>query len=513
MICRRATDDWQVLLCSEETGTVSEVRYGRKALTHGPGETWCLSRLSGELEIIFKEGKTNVLPLFKEGTPLIFKFHKNWTGDGRRVKNVTKGRFIVIAPAEWTRTGDVPVMPEDCSDPNFLAHFFYREQEIDDPGAFEEYTVTATPGIELQGNRVFDNSEQGELFGGCVPVLMPLSDVVSARIGEENPDGWRGENFDPAQQTLEQVLADRQGWFYLRVYDRQANRLDSCDFRYCSELQEIRVNGTPYTEDNLLVPSKHGHAPARVEFSGNGSTLLHPELRGKHPHATVRPDSVIKVAPHPDGDRVSCTLAAGNSRVEVTIALPRVWWKIDARQERNEKWRDTPVDMSRETFRNLARAGELFRLHLPKYISGIRVGFDAELDREYYLVKRDCGFEAEIPLRDFADYSQIKQRLSSETQLSVQCGEETLPLVRIAANPAPAAVISNLSAHLSKKRLAPRVKRPRGGSRAGKGFSSGELREAGLGRATAVHFHMPFDHRRRSTHAANINILKGLING
>ena len=509
LICRQSANAWsyEVLLLSEEVDSIAEVRHNGELLSQESDGEWHLSQFTGELNITRENGKKFALPLHKKDAPLIFKFRNNWVGNGRRIKNVTMGCSIVIAPVEWTRTGHVPSGPETCTDSRFRAHFFHRDRETNDPGGFQECSVTAEAGFKLTGDRVFDDSDQGELFVGTIPALKVIPDVASARAGEESPNGWTGENFDPAEESsLKQVLANHQGWFYLRVYDGHGTRLDSGDFRYYSDLQEIRVNGTPYTKDALIVPTASGHTPAQVEFAGTSNDLLRPELCGNHPYATVQPNGAIIVAPHPDGDRISCMLATGNSRVNVIVALPRVWWEMSGR------WRDTPLEMTRETFLARARSGERFRLRFPKRLDNVQLGFDKELDRKYRPVKQEDKFEVEIPLRDFADYAQIRQPLNAKALLGARCGEVTLPLVQIAADPAPATAVADSSTHAPRTRLAPWVKRPHGGQRPGKGFSFGELRETGLDKAAATRLAIPVDRRRRSAHTVNINLLRKLAN-
>ena len=501
-----------MLLLSEEANNIAEVRHNGELLNQKSDGTWPLSRFTGKLNIIYEDGTMLTVPLHKENAPLIFKLRNNWTGNGRRTKNVTMGHFIVIAPIEWTRIGHAPSEPEACVDSLFRAHFFFRERETNTPDGFRECSVTAEASFTLTGKQVFDDSDQGELFVGVIPQLKVTSDVASAHAGEESQDGWRSENFDPAaEESLKQVLADRQGWFNLRVYDDHGARLDSGDFRYHSELKEIRVDGNPYTKDTLIVPLAGGHTPAQVEFAGTSDNLLRPELCLKHSYAKVQPDGTIIAAPHPSGDRISCTLTTGGNNVDVVVALPRVWWKINkAGRENTGKWRDTPLKMTRSIFLDRARAGERFRLRFPKRLRNIQLGFDKELNRTYALVKQDDKFEIEIPLRDFADYAQIRQPLNIEAQLSAECGGVPLPLVQISADSAPATAVTGSFSRTPRTHLAPWVKCPHGGRRPGKGFSFGELREAGLDKAPAANFSIPFDQRRRSMHTVNINLLKEL---
>jgi len=72
-------------------------------------------------------------------------------------------------------------------------------------------------------------------------------------------------------------------------------------------------------------------------------------------------------------------------------------------------------------------------LRFPKRIKKVHVGFNGELDREYPFESKHSGVS--IPLKDFGDYSQIDRRLSQDARFNVKCGEATLTLIRISADP------------------------------------------------------------------------------
>lgn len=101
--------------------------------------------------------------------PFIFKLRTNWAGDGRSVPGISCGYFIVIAPTEWNRTGPPPIEPEQCKDKKFNAHYFLKRTNRlnEDIGDFNEYKLPIIgPDIELEGTSLFDDSDEGELFGG-----------------------------------------------------------------------------------------------------------------------------------------------------------------------------------------------------------------------------------------------------------------------------------------------------------------------------------------------------------
>ena len=65
----------------------------------------------------------------------------------------------------------------------------------------------------------------------------------------------------------------------------------------------------------------------------------------------------------------------------------------------------------------------------------------------------------------------------------------------------------------AENRFFPLVRDARGAWRPGRGFSRGELREAGLSPADAPRLHIRFDKRRRNTHPVNVASLEQAKNG
>ena len=360
LICRKAAHQWEVALSADEECNVVEVRHDGEPLVLADG-VCCLPALGGRLSIDFADGLPLGLSLFDGVSPLIFKLRNHWSGDGHRVRGITHGHFIVIAPKAWRRTGQAPVEPEVCVHAEFRAHYFVRHYGSDTygVGGFEECNVElTTAGFELSGATVFDDAEDGDLFIGDVPVLRPASSVVWACIGEEREGGWKGENFKPADRSLADVLQGRQGRFFLRVYDATGKLLDSDEFRYCEDLQAIRVDDAPYTKSTLLVPPATGHLPTEVRFLGSDGATVVPTLTDGATHAAVGPGGIVRVDPHPRGDRVCCALESDAGRVDIIIKLPRIWWRKDAAQGEDEdgSWRDAPLMMTRQEFRSHSSA-------------------------------------------------------------------------------------------------------------------------------------------------------------
>ena len=421
-----------------------EVRHRGEPLSVANGE-YSLPSLSGSLSIEYEDRELDSLPLF-DREPMVFKSRNGWRGDARKVAGISSGHYIVVAPKEWKRTGPAPVAQEGCADADFIAHYFYAKsgESAQDVGGFEGQTVGLTQSrLELTGYRLYDDSKDGEFFVGDAPRLRPAPGVVWARIGEEKVDGW-AENFKPAERTLAEVLDGRQGRFFVRVYNDDAKLMDSGEFRYLRDLREIRLNGEPYTANTLLVPPLAGHSPTEVEFiCVDGATIL-PTLATDELHATTQPDGAVIVAPNPESDLIACTLSSGSSRVDTVIKLPRIWWRMELDCDEFDEWRDTPVVMTRQQFREHAYSGSAVRMRLSPRIASVGVGFDSDMGRKYFSRNTENGTTCFIPLVDFNDYPEIDQHLNEDALLNIECDEAAGTFIRVSADPVPA-IISFIS--------------------------------------------------------------------
>ena len=439
LICRNTlgSSQWEVVLSTDNESKVKEVRQDGELLDLVNGECR-LSSMAGYLSIIFEDRKSEEISLYND-SPLIFKMPNEWEGDGRRVGGISSGHFIVLAPKEWKRTGSAPIEPEECTDVDYMAHFFYVERGKSAPntGGFDGCALAMTKiGFELRGERVFDNANEGELYVGVPPELKPSSGVTWARVGEEREGGWKGENFKPRERSLKDVLKGRQGRFFVRVYDDEGLR-DSGQFRYLRGLREIRVDGEPYTPNTILLPSSAGYSTAEVHFVCTAAAPIHPIVERAGPHWSITEERTIEVEPHPQGDIISCALRSGECRVDSVIRLPRIWWRLERDHRRAKEWGSVPLAMKPHEFRNQARAHALIRLKLPPAVSSVRVGFGDELERIYRTQGNRNTNEAQIHLSDFVDYDQLGQRLNKDVFLNVQCGERVMALIRISADAVP----------------------------------------------------------------------------
>ncbi len=440
LVCRRvpASACWEVILTADKEAQFAATHHQDAHLDLTDGRC-SVPLLTGRLTVSPQDGQDHILPLF-EGAPLIFKLPKNWAGEGRRTSGITSGYFIVIAPIEWQRTSRAPIEPDVCADPAFRAHYFHRDATISDEtigvGGFHEWagSLVAT-GIELSGQNIYDDSDDGILFIGDPPDLKHSPEIEWARIGEESEQGW-GQNFQPGQQSLPEVLGDREGCFFLRVYDSEVRMLDSVAFRYIRDLSRIKVNGAEYTQDTVLMPEDTGYPCTEISLVGADGSARAPALPPQA-RQEIAPSGVIEVPPSPDGDSIMCSLgsgARGVRGVNIVLDLPRIWWRLEDGSSDPGAWRDTPLVMTREEFRNHAYADAVLSV-MSKRQSSVCVGFDDQVEQPYSRRIKDNRIV--IPLAHFVDYAQIDRRLAEDAHFCVEWGRESLPIIRISADPEP----------------------------------------------------------------------------
>ena len=443
LVCRSFNPiQWELVVTIDHNPDFEEVRQNGRPLEYLDG-CYRLVSYDTDVSIVYRDGRADRFPL-SDDKPLIFKFRENWEGVGRQVGRIGTGHYIVIVPVNWTRKDMPPIEQAGCTDLSFAAHYFAIGMGMSprDGYGFIEYDMSLDPrAYEITGPRVFDDSEEGELYIEVSPNLNVSTGVVSARAGEEpeNTVGWKGKNFNPNEQSLTDVLDGRQGRFFVRVYDSSYRLLDSGEFRYWRNLRDIRVNGEIYKNNTMLLPSQNGHLHAKVQFFGVSNQIILPTIDPSNKHIKVHPDGSIVVAPHPDGDLVSCLLNDGKVSIRSEIRLPRVWWCIESGRGdiSTNVWFSKPITMTQQEFRIHAATGAVLKLRLPQRISSTSLGFGDIQDRKFSAKKTGFYREAEIKLRDFVDYNEIDKPRIEDVDLSVRFLDYTLPVIRISGDTTP----------------------------------------------------------------------------
>ena len=432
IVCRKNAGMWEVAVIPAAGVVVRDEADGQSGLSgeFTPAEFRSVALIEDEAG-----DRVERVPLYVD-EPMVFRLGADWQGEGRKVGGVGVGHFIVIAPAEWKRLGDAPVEPEACVDSGYRAHYFFGSRGDGPVEGFEERGVSSSV-IVLNGARVFDDSDQGELFVGKPPVLKAPGMAV-ARVGEEGKDGW-AETFGLDDGTsLADVLDGREGWFFVRVYRKGVGvAADSVPFRYMSSLREIRMGGEVYAADTLLVPGSRGHAATDVEIVADG---------GSTPVARVTVDGSrdleydrghVVCPPDPDAKELQIRVVGACGVVDVAVGMPRVWWAISTAGETPGQWLDQAPRMTREEFRALGLAAAEIRIDVPDRVQRVGVGFGDEGVTNYRATKRARRRGCVVPLEHFVDHAEIDRRLFQDAALSAVFADRAVDLLEISADALP----------------------------------------------------------------------------
>ena len=369
--------------------------------------------------------------------PMVFRLGEDWQGEGRKVSGVGIGHFVVIAPAGWKRLGDAPVDPEPCVDTGYRAHYFFCSREDGrSVEGFEECGVSSSV-IVLDGDRVFDDSGQGELFVGKPPVLKAPRMAV-ARVGEEGKDGW-GETFGLEDgRSLADVLAGREGWFFVRVYREGVGvEADSAHFRYMANLREIRMDGEAYAPDTLLLPKLRGHATVDVEIVWDGRAGAVIGVRTDGSQELEHDGGHLACPADPEAGKLQISVEGQRGVVDVVVKVPRMWWRLSVPGKMDGQWLDQALRTTREEFRTLGLEGAEVRIDVPDRVERVGVGFGNEGATNYRATMNAQRHGCVVPLGHFVDHAEIDRRLFGDVAFSAFFADSEVPLLEIAADPLP----------------------------------------------------------------------------
>lgn len=437
-----STSCWNVYVVAESG--VKSVAQGTRELPFGDNCA-CLDSYTTSLSVISGDDVLWEINCIDNSKIAIFKMSVNWRGVGRKINRMTKGHFIVIAPAHYTQLEHVPHAPERCGDSSFSAFYFHRGGQGEDDASigFNEHPLSMTQNrFALTGGSIYDSSEKGTLFVNSVPKLRADSTIMWVRVGEETEKArqgkkaWLGQNFEPQRHSLSEILNGRQGRFFVRVYENSRKLVDTGEFRYMRDLKAIRVGGENFSSSQLILPGSDGNEITTIEFIAESGSTVSPHLRTESEYMTTRENSII-VKPNPLADRVACWFSAADDEVEVVVDLPHIWWTLASSDADPFDWQATPFALSRDQLRELATSNYSVFLKLPSSAPrAARVGLDCLTDRSYR--RTEAAPWIRIPLIDFIDYRKIDDQRYENATLDVELAGTSVTLVNITPDPIPA---------------------------------------------------------------------------
>ena len=430
---------WEVVLSVASEAGTTEVRQGGESLSDQNRE-WSVPDFRQDLVVSSDAGKATI-PLYSGRKPLLFRLPNNTRQDsGRQCRRITRGKFIALAPDGELRREASAVFRESepCTDSRFQAHFFVRSEgdTAERVEGFPDWNYSAWDSASLAGTRLYDSSEEDELFVGAPPTLDRTDSIEWARIGEERPGGWPGRNFRVANRTMAEVLGGARGRFFVRTYRPGTTCLDAAtSFRYWPDLKEIRIDGRPFCRSLVLIPRSTGHGNTVVRLVDNRGNALRPEVVTPQGLA-MKSDGSISVPPRADFDDLRLRLHEDRWQADVAVALPRVWWRL--MKMADAPWTDRPISMPRAEFRRSAKC--VLQALIPDSIEIVSVGIGREFDQR---LRATTGHSApgkrcwEISLANFVDHAAVRSDGTGPCQVDIRLGAEEVTLLRVTEAPRP----------------------------------------------------------------------------
>lgn len=493
-----------------------------------------LRHLDGVVRVAWatgEEGGKIDIPIMEEGRNyLIFKTRKEWKGPGRVVKHLATGYYLIIVPQEWKRdkemSGTAPIAPENVQIKGYKVHFFILRQNevttiafIDAKG--ERIQVeTGSSCFQLVGEEIPDSSEDmGPLFGKEPPRIKTIDEqgwgsVGVVVIGEEGSGSnrWRTQ-FVPQEGIKEQRMPDeltnRQGgWYFVRIYDKDGDLLESMDFRFIAGLKDIQIM------NSTCLPEPSGYNDVTIQFIHQANCKVEAVGEEMYHALTIRRENDFTIAtipPKPNYDETRWILSDRNAKVESTVLVERVWWCVGHLSAVPANWTDKTCSLSRKDFTAITDKALWVKFPRKRWINKIEVGFNRTKSR-YYNVEIEKK-EIDIPLRDFCDAEEIENK-QEEFTMKIWVSPEGTKTYEAIVLKIPTE-LSSLPVEPKQPRVKPQpllkaeVKSPRG-KRKGKGFSRNEIDNAGLTMEDVKRLRIPYDKRRKSPHSWNIERLKSI---
>ncbi len=535
IVCWNERRRWIVgIEVPEELGTLNVIQNGELLEQDDTDE--CLYRLNnveGTLKVSWNGEEKDIPLLGPRMDYLVFKMRKNWNGPGRQIRYSTTGFYLVIVPEEWRRdeevSGPAPVEPDNVQLEGSKVHFFHQEQHHNTVIGFiaangERIRVESGGShFELVGKEIGDNSdEMGPLFAEHPPRIRTLdekgwSNVGVIVVGEEGSgrNRWRTHfvpQVDVKEQAMSEKVANRRGgWYFVRIYDKENNLLESMDFRFLTALKHIRM------ESSDLLPGPNGYDNVTAQFLHQTDCKVE-LIDGDTQHALEirREDerTIVTVPPKPDCDKTLWRVRKGNAEIKVTLLVERIWWAVGVMGVVPTDWADKPVILSRKHFTATSDKALCVRLPRTRLIRKIDMDFDRAKRRSFPVEVEKK--EIAIPLRDFCDAKEIENR-QEESRMMIWVQLEGAKLDETVVGKVPADQPTPVKPKQRKIQIVPGAEKPcllqatvkcRRGGRKGKGFSRSEIIEAGITVQDVKRLHIPYDKRRKTSHSWNVESLK-----
>jgi len=324
IVCWKERWSWVIAIEVSEELEAQSITQNREQLDQDNTDErrYRLKQIESPVHVTWTGGERDIPLVGSERNCLIFKMRKDWKDPGQLVKYSTAGYYLIIAPQQWERdekiSGPRSITPEDVQLDGYKAHFFFREKGSNTAFGFvtsngEQIQVEQRGArFQLVGKTIVDAHEyMGPLFGGQPPCIQTLgkkawNDVAVIVVGEEGSgrNRWRMQ-FVPQEGVERQIMPNeianrRAGWYFIRIYDKDDNLIESLDFRFLAILSDIRFDSTNF------LPSPNGHDSIIVKFiyqSDGKVELMDKDIQYALEIRRKERQTIVTIPPKPDYDK------------------------------------------------------------------------------------------------------------------------------------------------------------------------------------------------------------------
>jgi hypothetical protein len=282
----------------------------------------------------------------------------------------------------------------------------------------------------LEGNCISDSpSRLGPLYGLNPPKIKAnlstdWNEVEVIVLGEEgigrNKAKW--QLFPRGTTQIQDLLARRieqtSGWYFLRFYDREDNLIESCDFRFVTDLVTIDF------PRGLIIPTIHGHESQKIVLRHNKPLSITSEQHELFAQHISETETQLLMLPEPKYDSSEWRL---DEKVPAKFELNRLWWGIaDENAEKIDiEWQDKPLELEESQF--TAISSEVVWIKMPKVaIIAVEYGFRRENLRRLPFAHRGGKFT--IPLREFSSAPDLQENEANFQLWITELGPNVIPL-------------------------------------------------------------------------------------
>lgn len=435
IICRKRERQWMVIVELPEafSGNSNVTVFQNMTPLTKDHESWPLEQVTGNVVVRWNEADISEEKriVLGEENYLLFKISGQNQNQGRRVKFLSTGIYLVITPDSWELDQSLvdlaPAAPESVSLIGYQAHFFIIDRSNGGRIAFrtkENKPIsieTKEPSFELIGQLLNDaDKNKGPLFGINPPQIRALSDkewmnVREVVIGEEGEDRskWR-KVFNPEQGVIEQnlppeIVERKTGWYFLRFYDINEDLIESLDFRFIQALRAINIH------QFSPLPSNTGHQTVSVELVHDPCFKVQPiKTLSKSIQIEYKNEkTILGIPPNPVCDRICCLVDQGDgAQMELHILVERIWWAIGPEDKIPHEWKDKCLALSRIEFTPTSNKAIWIRFPHPRWIRTCHVGFEQVASRCFTVKVAENMIV--VPFREFADTYEITERAKDQ---------------------------------------------------------------------------------------------------